>query len=324
MSITTFSRRQVIGASAIALAVSALPKAMATGLDGPSGASQGEASTDVLRLGGDLAVARIGYGAMRITGDGFWGEPVDPVRCRAVLRRAVELGITFIDTADAYGPHVSERLIAEALHPYPQGLVIATKGGSTRSGPDRWAADGRPEHLRAACEGSLRRLRVERIDLYQLHIPDPHVPYHDSIGELARLQREGKIRHIGVSNVTAEQLAIARSIVPIVSVQNRYNAADRSSDEILAICEADNLVFIPWAPLGRSGSSATENTGAMDRLEAVARDRLISKFQAQLIWLLSRSPVMLPIPGTTSVDHLEDNVAAARLRLSTEEMRWIG
>ncbi|MCL4776519.1 MAG: aldo/keto reductase [Gammaproteobacteria bacterium] len=297
---------------------------MAGRVDELASANQGAAAAGVLRLGGDLAVARMGYGAMRITGNGVWGEPADPARCRAVLRRALDLGINFIDSADSYGPFVSERLIAEALYPYPQGLVIATKGGSMRSGPDGWTANGQPEHLRAACEGSLQRLRIERIDLYQLHIPDPRVPYEESIGELVRLKDEGKIRHIGVSNVTPGQLAIARSVAPIVSVQNRYNVSDRGSDEILAICEEDDLAFIPWAPLGRSGRSSTPDTGAMARLEAVAGERSISIFQAQLAWLLSRSPAMLPIPGTTSLINLEENVAAARLRLSVEEMQRIG
>ena len=319
-----FSRRHVLSAATAALATAALPPAMSAGMGGSSRPGQGAAAGGILRLGGDLPVARMGYGAMRITGDGVWGEPADPAQCRAVLRRAVELGINFMDTADSYGPDVSERLIAEALHPYPQGLVIATKGGFTRSGPEGWAANGRPEHLRAACEGSLKRLKLERIDLYQLHIHDRSVPYEDSIGELARLQEEGKIRHIGVSNVTMEQLATARSVAPIVSVQNRYNVTDRGSDEILAICERDGLAFIPWAPLGRSGRDSTPDTGAREVLETVARERSMSIFQAQLVWLLSRSPVMLPIPGTTSTRNLEENVAAASLRLSGEEMRRIG
>lgn len=324
MTKTRYSRRQVLGTAASTLAAAVLRPAIAASGQTPAAASQGAAAAGVLRLGGDLPVSRMGYGAMRITGEGVWGEPADPARCRAVLRRALELGINFIDTADSYGPYVSERLIAEALHPYPQGLVIATKGGSVRSGPDGWAADGRPAQLRAACEGSLKRLKLERIDLYQLHIPDRNVPYADSIGELARLREEGKIRHIGVSNVTAEQLAIARSIVPIVSVQNRYNVADRGSDGILATCERAGLAFIPWAPLGRSGQDATPDTGARDRLEAVGGERSMSIFQAQLVWLLSRSPVLLPIPGTTSTGNLEENVAAAGLRLSAEEMARIG
>lgn len=321
---SSMSRRRVLGTATAALAATLLPPAMAAGGSGSTRAAAGAEAGGSVRLGSDLAVARMGYGAMRITGDGVWGEPADPARCRAVLRRAVELGINFIDTADSYGPHVSERLIAEALHPYPQGLVIATKGGFTRSGPEGWAANGQPGHLRAACEGSLTRLKLERIDLYQLHIHDRSVPYEDSIGELARLQEEGKIRHIGVSNVTAEQLATARSVVPIVSVQNRYNVSDRGSDEILAICERDGIAFIPWAPLGRSGRDSTPDTGAREVLETVARERSMSIFQAQLVWLLSRSPVMLPIPGTTSIRNLEENVGAAAMRLSVQEMGRIG
>jgi len=324
MSATTLSRRQVLGTATAALAAALVPPAMAAGGSGSSSTATGAGATGSVSLGSDLAVARLGYGAMRITGDGVWGEPTDPAQARAVLRRTLELGINFIDTADSYGPYVSERLIAEALHPYPQGLVIATKGGFTRSGPDGWAADGRPEHLRAACEGSLKRLKLERIDLYQMHILDRSVPYEDSIGELARLRQEGKIRHIGVSNVTAEQLAVARSVAPIVSVQNRYNVTDRGADGILAICEQDGIAFIPWAPLGRSGRDSTPDTGAREMLEAVARERSMSIFQAQLVWLLTRSPVILPIPGTTSIRNLEENVGALSLRLSAEEMRRIG
>jgi aryl-alcohol dehydrogenase-like predicted oxidoreductase len=324
MPATVLSRRQVLRSAAAVAAAAALPPATAASGSGASGAGKGAAAAGTVPLGGDLVVARMGYGAMRITGEGVWGEPADPEQSRAVLRRAVELGVDFIDTADSYGPYVSERLIAEALYPYPKGLVVATKGGLTRSGPGGWDPDGRPEHLRTACEGSLRRLRVERIDLYQLHIPDPKVPYEDSVGELARLQKEGKIRHIGLSNVSAVQLAAARAIVPIVSVQNRYNVADRGADDVLAICERDGLAFIPWAPLGRSGRDSTPDTGAKAALEAIARERSISPYQAQLAWLLSRSPVMLPIPGTASPGHLEDNVAAAGMRLTTAEMQRIG
>ena len=277
----------------------------------------------MLRIG-DLAVARMGYGAMRITGEGIWGEPADPAACRAVLRRALELGVLFIDTANSYGPEVSERLIGEALHPYPKGLVLATKGGFTRPGPNKWSPDCRPEALRKACEGSLQRLKVERIDVYQLHIPDPKVPYEESIGELGRLQQEGKIHHIGVSNVKPEQLDAARRIVKVVSVQNRYNVADRGSDVVLATCERDGLAFIPWAPLGKSGRDSTPDTGAKATLEAIAKERGISTFQSQLVWLLSRSPVMVPIPGTASVTHLEENIAAAKLRFTPAEMRRIG
>jgi aryl-alcohol dehydrogenase-like predicted oxidoreductase len=257
---------------------------------------------------GDMTVPRLGFGAMRITGDGIWGDPPDPEAARQLLRRAVELGIRFIDTADSYGPDVSERLIAEALHPYPEGLVIATKGGIVR--PDRasWVPDGRPEHLRAACEASLRRLRLERIDLYQLHTVDPRVPLEESLGALAQLQQQGKIRHVGVSNVTAPELERARRIVKVVSVQNRYNVADRSSQDVLEACERDGLAFIPWSPLvqGERDRAAPQRTA----LEAWARAHDLSLHQAALAWLLLKSPVMLPIPGTSKVAHLEANLAA--------------
>lgn len=266
----------------------------------------------MLQIGGDLTVNRLGFGAMRITGQGAWGEPQDPAQARRVLQRAVELGIDFIDTADSYGPEVSERLIAEALHPYPDGLVIATKGGLVRPGAGDWTADARPQHLRAACEASLRRLKLARIDLYQLHRIDPRVPLEDSLGELVRLQAAGKIRHIGVSNFSVAELARARRLTPIVSVQNRYNAADRSSADVLAVCERDGLAFIPWAPIGR---------GAGRALEALARSRGLGTAQLAIAWLLAKSPVMLPIPGTSTVAHLEENVAAARVRLTPAELR---
>jgi pyridoxine 4-dehydrogenase len=237
----------------------------------------------------DMTVNRLGFGAMRIVGEGVWGDPPDRERSLRVLRRAVELGINLIDTADSYGPHVSEELIAEALHPYPDHLVIATKGGLERSGPGRWHRNGHPEHLRAACEGSLKRLRLERIDLYQLHAPDPNVPIAESLGELNALQNEGKIRHIGVSNFNTEQLEQARELSTVVSVQNRYNSGDRESDPVLEVCERDGLGFLPWYPLG---------TGSIPAQTAIP-------------WLLQRSLVMLPIPGTSSVEHLEENVAAA-------------
>jgi pyridoxine 4-dehydrogenase len=252
--------------------------------------------TSTFTLGGDLEVHRLGFGAMRITGPGIWGPPADPEGAKAVLRRAVELGIDLIDTADSYGPEVSENLIAEALHPYPEGLVIATKGGLRRTGPGEWPRDARPERLKECCEGSLRRLRLDRIDLYQLHSPDPKVPLEDSIGALKELQDEGKIRHIGVSNVSLEQLELARSLVDVVSVQNRYNREDRHSEHVLEECERLGIGFIPWFPLG---------TGDLSPRDAIP-------------WLLSRSPVMLPIPGTSSVEHLEENVAAAEVELSEE------
>ena len=275
-----------------------------------------------ITIGGDLTVRRLGFGAMRITGEGIWGDPPDVESARRLLRRVVELGIDFIDTADSYGPGTSERLIADALHPYPPGLVIATKGGIVRPGPGRWEPDGRPEHLRAACLASLARLRLERIDLYQFHLVDPAVPIEDSIGELARLRDEGKVRHIGVSNVNLHQLERARSVAPIVSVQNRYNVADRGSDPVLAACERDGLAFIPWSPLTQSPKDA----GAVRRaaLESWARRREVSFAQAATAWLLARSEAMLPIPGTSSVVHLEDNVLAGELRFTPEELLEIG
>lgn len=268
-----------------------------------------------LTLGSDLTVRRIGFGAMRVTGEGIWGEPADKDAALAVLRRVVELGVNLIDTADSYGPEVSERLIAEALYPYPQDLVIATKGGLLRPGPGQWRPDCRPEHLRAACEGSLKRLRVERIDLYQLHTVDANVPLEESIGALAELQAEGKIRHIGVSNVDASQLAKARSLVDVVSVQNHYNLSDRSSEDVLRVCEQDGLGFIPWFPLERG--TLAEADGGLGRI-ATAHDA--TPPQIALAWLLQHSPVILPIPGTASTSHLEQNVAAASLRLSDDEM----
>jgi pyridoxine 4-dehydrogenase len=247
---------------------------------------------------GDLTVRRLGFGAMRITGEGVWGPPADHDEAIRVLRRAVELGINLIDTADSYGPEVSEELIAEALSPYPEGLVIATKGGLTRTGPNQWPRDGRPEHLRAACEGSLRRLGLERIDLYQLHSPDEKVPYEESVGAIKELQDEGKIRHVGVSNVDLEQLATARGIVEVVSVQNRFNLGDRHSADVLEVCQRDGLAFIPWFPLA---------AGKVD-------DPALA-----LAWLLAQDQI-LPIPGTGSVAHLEANVEAARIRLSDAEI----
>jgi len=265
-------------------------------------------------IGGDLTVNRMGFGAMRITGEGIWGPPKDHDESIRVLRRALELGVNFIDTADAYGPNVSEDLIAEALHPYPAGLVIATKGGLIRTGPGQWPNDGRPEHLREALEGSLRRLKLDRIDLYQYHRPDPKVPIEDAIGTLVELQQQGKIRHIGVSNFNSEQLAQARKIATIVSVQNRYNASDRQDEDVLETCTRDGLAFLPWAPVA-SGNLARPG-GPLD--QAASRHG-VTQSQIALAWLLHRSPVMLPIPGTSSVAHLEENVAAAAIRLTAEE-----
>jgi pyridoxine 4-dehydrogenase len=269
-----------------------------------------------LTLGNELTVNRLGFGAMRITGDDIWGEPADRDECIAVVRRALELGINLIDTADSYGPNVSEEIIAEALYPYPEGLVIATKGGLTRPGKGLfWEPDGRPEYLRAACEGSLRRLKLDRIDLYQLHRPDPKVPYAESIGAIKELQDEGKIRLAGVSNVDLDQLATARSILDVVSVQNLYNLTDRHSEDVLDACEADGIGFIPWYPL--AVGKLAEPGGPLDEI-AAAHDA--SPGQIALAWLLGRSPVMLPIPGTSSVAHLEENTAAAGIELSEDEL----
>jgi pyridoxine 4-dehydrogenase len=268
-----------------------------------------------LTLGGDIEVHRLGFGAMRIVGDGVWGPPRDRDAVLGVVRRAVELGVDLIDTADSYGPHISEQLIAEALHPYPAGLLIATKGGLERTGPGEWPRNGQPEHLREACEGSLRDLRVDRIDLYQLHAPDPSVPYEESLGALKELQDEGKIRHIGVSNVSVEQLEQARSIVDVVSVQNRFNLGDRTSAQVLAVCERDGLGFFPWFPL--AAGNLAQPGGVVSEI-AAAHDA--TPGQVALAWLLAHSPVTLPIPGTGSVEHLEENLAAADLRLTDEEL----
>lgn len=274
------------------------------------------ATSGTVSLGGELIVHRVGFGAMRITGDGVWGPPKDPASALAVLRRAVELGVNFIDTADSYGPYVSEELIAEALAPYSKDLVIATKGGWNRPGPNQWTHDASPEHLRKAVEGSLKRLRVDRIDVYQLHIPDPVVPFDASMEALAELRVEGKIRLIGLSNVTREHIERARKIVPIVSVQNRYSFADREWDYVLDYCERNGIVFIPWFPLG-----AGKVAGMM--LEKIARAHNKTAKQVALAWLLKRSPVMLPIPGTSSIEHLEENLEAASLQLTDEEFEHL-
>jgi aryl-alcohol dehydrogenase-like predicted oxidoreductase len=274
---------------------------------------------DTFTIGGDLEVHRLGFGAMRITGKGIWGPPEDPDEARRVLRRVVELGIDLIDTADSYGPEVSENLIAEVLHPYPDGLVVATKGGLRRTGPSQWPRDAHPARLKECCEASLRRLRLDRIDLYQLHSPDPQVPYEDSVGALKELRDDGKIRHVGVSNVSIEELEQARGIVEVVTVQNRYNLEDRDSEDVLERCESLGIGFIPWFPLA-TGRLA-EPGGPLDR---IARDRDAQPGQIALAWLLARSPVMLPIPGTSSVEHLEENIAAAQIELSPEEVVEIG
>ena len=280
------------------------------------------AAAGTITIGGDLTVNRLGFGAMRITGPGIWGDPPDPDAARRLLRKAVELGVNFIDTADSYGPAVSERLVAEALHPYPEGLVIATKGGIVRPAADQWVRDGRPAHLREACLASLERLKLERIDLYQFHAIDPAVPLEESLGEIARLQAEGFIRHVGVSNFDADELARARAIVDVVAVQNRYNVSDRSSDPVLAICERDGLAFIPWSPLSQAPRDA--GAAAHAALQSWAARREVSFSQAAIAWLLARSPAMLPIPGTSGMEHLEDNSLAATLRFTPQEILEIG
>ena len=282
------------------------------------------AAAGTVRIGADLSVNRMGFGAMRITGPDIWGEPQDPAQARAVLHRALDLGVNFIDTADAYGPQVSERLIAEALFPYPRGLLIATKGGQLRPSAGQWVPDGRPAHLREACEASLKRLKLERIDLYQLHRIDPAVPLEESVGELAKLQKEGKIRHVGVSNFKVDELERARRVVPIVSVQNRYNVADRGSEDVLELCTRERIVFIPWAPIARGSAERLENNETGKGLAAVAQARGVSVLQLAIAWLLAKSPLMLPIPGTSSPEHLDEDVAAARLALSPTEMSRIG
>ena len=318
MSGRRLTRRQVVAGGIVGMASLIAPRGAAE-----AGAAATAAAAGTLTLGGDLVVNRMGFGAMRITGPGIWGEPKEPAEAHRVLRRAVELGVNFIDTADAYGPEVSERLIAEALHPYPQGLVIATKGGLVRPGPSEWVPDGRPAHLREACEASLKRLKLSRIDLYQFHRIDPKVPLEDSIGELARLQKEGKVRHVGVSNFTVTELARARRVTPIVSVQNRYNVADRSSADVLALCQHEGLAFIPWAPIARGSSDTLEGNAASKALDAIAHAHGVSVYQVAIAWLLA-TPAMLPIPGTSSVAHLEEDVAAAGIKLSATELAAIG
>ena len=273
------------------------------------------AEAGTIDVGGDLTVNRLGFGAMRITGEGIWGEPPDLGQAKAVIKRAVELGVNFIDTADSYGPYVSETLIAETLHPYPDELVIATKGGLARPGPGRWDADGRPEHLREALEGSLTRLRVERIDLYQFHRPDPKVPLEESIGALAELKDQGKIRHLGISNVTEDQLQRAEKITPIVSVQNRYNVVDRTSESMVDLCEQEELAFLPWAPI--------QEADEVDVITHAARNHGYTPRQIVLAWLLARSPQILPIPGSGSPEHVEANIAAASIKLDQDEVAAI-
>ena len=267
---------------------------------------------------GDLTVHRMGFGAMRVCGPNVWGPPKDRASAHRVFRRAIEFGVNFFDTADSYGPHVDEELIAEALHPYPKDLVIATKGGLLRPRPSAWDPDGRPENLKRALEGSLKRLKLERIDLYQLHAPDSKVPFADSVGALADAQRAGKVRHVGVSNVSVQQLEQARGICPIVSVQNEYNLEDRSSEEVLKACERLGIAFLPWYPLGAG------NALKASRVKKIATKIHATPAQVALAWLLAKSPVMLPIPGTASIAHLEENVAAAKIQLSAEDLAALG
>src|SRR5438067_5265355 len=274
--------------------------------------------SDTFKIGGDLTVNRLGFGAMRITGDGIWGWPKDRDEARKVLKRVVELGVNLIDTADAYGPETSELLIAEALHPYPKGVVIATKGGLTRPGPGQWVPNGRPDYLKQCVDKSLKRLQLERIDLYQLHRIDSKVPMEDSLGAIKEMRDAGKIRHVGLSEVGPEEIARARKIVPIATVQNRYNLDDRKWDNTLKYCEKEGLGFMPWAPVGGGRSQM----GAA--VEAVAKEQNATVYQVAIAWLLQRSPVMLPIPGTSSVKHLEENVAAGKLHLTDAQMKALG
>jgi pyridoxine 4-dehydrogenase len=272
-------------------------------------------ASGTIDVGGDLTVRRMGFGAMRITGPGIWGDPPDREVAKAVLRRVVELGVNFIDTADSYGPAVSEELIAEALHPYPDDLVIATKGGLERTGPDEWPSAAHPDRLKRVCEESLRRLKVDTIDLYQHHRPDPAVPYAESIGALVELKERGKIRHVGVSNVDEEHLRVAQSLTPVVSVQNRYNVADRRSETMVDLCEQESITFIPYSPV--------KDLDGNPVVEEIATRHAVQPMQIVLAWLLARSPAMLPIPGTGSVAHLEENVAAATIRLDDDEVAAI-
>jgi aryl-alcohol dehydrogenase-like predicted oxidoreductase len=309
------TRRRFLELSLAAGAAALAPAASVLGAASPARPAGAAREPSTFALGGDLPVRRLGFGAMRITGSGIWGWPADRAEARRVLKRAVDLGVNLIDTADSYGPETSELLIAEALHPYPRDLVIATKGGLTRPGPGEWVPNGRPEYLKKCVDGSLKRLRLERIDLYQLHRVDPAVSMEDSLGALADLRKAGKIRHLGLSEVGPREIERARKIVPIATVQNRYNVLDRRWDDALEHCEAHGLGFMPWSPVG-GGRSLQGGP-----LEALARARDTSVYQVAIAWLLHRSPVMLPIPGTSRVAHLEENVAAGELELGPEELR---
>lgn len=268
-----------------------------------------------------VSVNRLGFGAMRLTGEGIWGEPADPTECKKVLKKALDLGVNFIDTADSYGPEVSERLIGETLYPYPDQLVIATKGGLERGGPNDWYPNGRPSHLRQAINGSLKRLKKDAVYLYQMHKPDPEVPYEESIGTLAELQREGKIKHIGVSNVTIEQLEKARRIVGVVTVQNKFNLATREDQDVLHYCEEHGIGFIPWYPLDTGNLSGMPPTDSSNKLEEIAKKYEATPSQIALAWLMQLSPVIIPIPGTSKVKHLEENMKAADIRLDEETIK---
>ncbi|HEV2046121.1 MAG TPA: aldo/keto reductase [Chthoniobacterales bacterium] len=314
---TGVTRRTFLGMS-LATGATLLAGGSARIFGAGSSASPILATNSAWKLGGDLPVTRLGFGAMRITGEGIWGWPPDRNNALKVLRRAVELGVNLIDTADAYGPEVSELLIAEALHPYPKGLVIATKGGNTRPGPGQWVPDGRPEYLKGCVDKSLKRLRLERIDLYQLHRVDPKVPMEESLGALKEMQGAGKIRHVGLSELGPKEIERARKVLPIVSVQNRYNITDRNWENALAYCEKEGLGFMPWSPIG-----GNRGLRPGDALETIAKAHGASVVQVALVWLLQRSPVMLPIPGTSSIPHLEENVTAAKIKLTPEEWKTI-
>ena len=308
------TRRKFLGAVSVGaggILIGGLPKLVTAAMN----------SKSTFSLGGDLTVNQLGFGAMRLTGEGIWGWPPDRENAKKVLRRAVELGVNLIDTADAYGPEVSELLIAEALHPYPKGLVVATKGGLTRPGPGQWVPNCRPEYLSQCVDKSLKRLKLERIDLYQLHTVDRKVPIEESLGALKKAQEAGKIRHVGLSNVTTEQIERAKKILPIVSIQNRYNIEDRDSEEVLSYCEKEKMGFLPWAPVGGSGRSSLTKSG--NPLEPEAKRHNVTAVQLALAWLLQRSPVMLPIPGTANIAHLEENMAAAKLQLTPDDWKTV-
>jgi pyridoxine 4-dehydrogenase len=311
------TRRTFLGAT-LASGATLLAGGLSAILQAAPSAATSLATNSRWQLGGDLPVNRLGFGAMRITGDGIWGWPADRDNARKVLRRAVELGVNLIDTADAYGPETSELLIAEALHPYPAGLVIATKGGLTRPGPGQWVPNGRPDYLKGCVEKSLKRLRLERIDLYQLHRIDSKVPVEESLGALKEMQDAGKIRHVGLSEVAPDEIERARKVLPIVSVQNQYNIGNRKWEKTLVYCEKEGLGFMPWSPIG-----GNRGLKPADALEAVAKAHSASVVQLALTWLLQRSPLMLPIPGTSSVAHLEENMAAAKLQLTPAEWKTI-